>query len=236
MALAILMLLTLAAGGLSACTKPDDTPEHTHVWGAWAHDASSNPPTHTRKCTDTAHSETENCTFGSGVVTAPTYEADGYTTYTCTVCNYSYTSDSVPALVPENPWFLPNDVGAQFNEDFTIMYPFGTAFGASVVLNKEMADSITGPYKFSFTLDATNFEAGVETWISILGSWNEETGNCLRTGLHIHSGNSRKAFNSVSAYTALAKKGISVLQMSYTPMRIPNIFRISAWLPSMWSS
>ncbi len=41
--------------------------------------------------TDLAHS------FGSGVVTAPTCTEDGYTTYTCDRCGYSYTGNLVSA-------------------------------------------------------------------------------------------------------------------------------------------
>ena len=47
--------------------------------------------------------ETENgtvieaCIYDSGTVTAPTCTAKGYTTYTCTVCEHSYTDDEVSA-------------------------------------------------------------------------------------------------------------------------------------------
>ena len=35
----------------------------------------------------------------NSVVTNPTFDAAGYTTYTCSVCNHSYVSNNVPALV-----------------------------------------------------------------------------------------------------------------------------------------
>ena len=40
-------------------------------------------------------------TYGEGVVTAPTFDAQGYTTYTCVYCDYSYVDENsyVPALV-----------------------------------------------------------------------------------------------------------------------------------------
>ena len=42
-------------------------------------------------------------TWDAGVVTAPTYTSEGYTTYTCTVCSETKISDKVPALTPDTP-------------------------------------------------------------------------------------------------------------------------------------
>jgi hypothetical protein len=45
-------------------------------------------------------------TYGNGVVTAPTYTSEGYTTYTCLGgCGYSYKDNYVDKLVPEVPDF-----------------------------------------------------------------------------------------------------------------------------------
>ena len=111
-------------------------------------------------------------------------------------CAVTVTSSDPGPVVTENPWSMPGVTAASFNEDFTEIYPSCASFGQGVVLNRSLAEQITGPYKFSFTLDATAFEAGTEAWMSILGSWNEETGNCLRTGIHFMNG----AMNTVSAY------------------------------------
>ncbi len=65
-----------------------------HDWGAWQKNADK---THTRICqNDPTHTETTACEFGS-VVTDPTCEEDGYTTYTCDDCGNTYTDDPVPA-------------------------------------------------------------------------------------------------------------------------------------------
>lgn len=52
---------------------------------------------HLKKSTCTAcegvYSVEEACTFGDGVVTAPTETTQGYTTYTCSVCGYSYKAN-----------------------------------------------------------------------------------------------------------------------------------------------
>lgn len=111
-------------------------------------------------------------------------------------CAVTVTGSDPGPVVTENPWSMPGVTAASFNEDFTEIYPNCASFGQGVVLNRSLAEQITGPYKFSFTLDATAFEAGTEAWMSILGSWNEETGNCLRTGIHFMNG----AMNTVSAY------------------------------------
>ncbi len=52
---------------------------------------------HLKQSTCTAcegvYSVEEACTFGEGVVTAPTETKQGYTTYTCSVCGYAYKTD-----------------------------------------------------------------------------------------------------------------------------------------------
>ena len=74
----------------------DNTAALGHAYGDWTH--VENTKTHQRVCTnDASHIETANCEFTS-VVTAPTCLSDGYTTYTCTDCGYSYVDDNTTAL------------------------------------------------------------------------------------------------------------------------------------------
>ncbi|MBE6604964.1 MAG: hypothetical protein E7639_04585, partial [Ruminococcaceae bacterium] len=64
-----------------------------HVFGEWT---SNKDGTHSRVCAnDATHTETEDCVYSS-VVTAPTCEGKGYTTYTCD-CTHSYVGDFVDA-------------------------------------------------------------------------------------------------------------------------------------------
>ncbi len=66
-----------------------------HAWSAWTHNENG---THSRTCAnDQTHVETAKCDY-KAVVTAPTCEAKGYTTYTCTVCGHSYVADETAAL------------------------------------------------------------------------------------------------------------------------------------------
>ncbi len=63
----------------------------------------NNDGTHTVACTRCAegtegHTKIVNCTYGEGVVTAPTCTKDGYTTRTCTACTYSYTDSATDAM------------------------------------------------------------------------------------------------------------------------------------------
>ena len=76
------------AGGTTYYTTSPSTSTHTHSYGAWS---SNNNGTHSRTCS-CGDKETANCSYSS-VVTAPTATSQGYTTYTCTVCGYSYVGD-----------------------------------------------------------------------------------------------------------------------------------------------
>ena len=58
--------------------------------------------THTVSCTVCAegtegHTDVVDCTYGEGVVTAPTCTKNGFTTHTCTVCSHSYTDSETKA-------------------------------------------------------------------------------------------------------------------------------------------
>lgn len=61
----------------------------------WTYDAAA----HWHACTDAGHEDAKDGvaahTFDKGVVTPATFEADGYTTFTCTVCGYSYKDNYV---------------------------------------------------------------------------------------------------------------------------------------------
>jgi lipoprotein-anchoring transpeptidase ErfK/SrfK/rubredoxin len=94
---------TCTVCGYSYNDNYTDPIPHNHSWGSWT---SNNNGTHTHSCTGCSESETVNCTYGDGVVTPPTTSSQGYTTYTCTVCGYSYQTDFVPAITPTED---PND-------------------------------------------------------------------------------------------------------------------------------
>ncbi len=65
-----------------------------HVFSAWS---SNNDGTHSHRCTVCGRVEKEDCSYDA-VVTAPTATQQGYTTYTCTVCDYSYVGDYTQPL------------------------------------------------------------------------------------------------------------------------------------------
>ena len=64
-----------------------------HDWGDWKYAGDGK---HTRVCANADHPETVDCDYKS-VVTDPTCEDDGYTTYTCPDCKHSYKGDYVDA-------------------------------------------------------------------------------------------------------------------------------------------
>ena len=85
---AAINLYKATSSGTTYYTTSPSTSTHTHSYGAWT---SNNNGTHSRTCS-CGDKETQNCTYSS-VVTAPTATSQGYTTYTCTVCGYSYVGD-----------------------------------------------------------------------------------------------------------------------------------------------
>ena len=84
---------TCTAGGYTTytCSKCGDTYTANataalgHSYGSFAHDANSNPSTHSKVCSRCGSRVAEGCTFT--VITSGTNVV-----HTCTVCNYSYTS------------------------------------------------------------------------------------------------------------------------------------------------
>ena len=82
--------------------KDNYTDVHIHAYGPWVYSENN---THSRICTACGEGrETESCTFGQVVVTAPTETSAGYTTYTCTVCGYSYQDDFTDPLPHTHSW------------------------------------------------------------------------------------------------------------------------------------
>ncbi|MBQ6116814.1 MAG: hypothetical protein IJL08_05780, partial [Oscillospiraceae bacterium] len=70
-----------------------------HTYGGWT---SNNDGTHSHYCSVCGLAEAENCTYNAAV-TPPTPSEQGYTTYTCTVCGYSYVGDYTAALGYDYP-------------------------------------------------------------------------------------------------------------------------------------
>lgn len=86
----------LAVASLAGCS--DNKEPQNNYSTEWSHDEVQ----HWHACTDEGHTDLKSGvaahTFDEGVVTAPTYEANGFTTYTCTVCGYSYKGDQTRKL------------------------------------------------------------------------------------------------------------------------------------------
>lgn len=83
----------------------DEKAALNHIWGDWVNNGNG---THTRTCErtgchyaddDTAKTETVSCSKDNAtfVVTAPTCTEEGYTTYTCKDCGYTWDDDVTPA-------------------------------------------------------------------------------------------------------------------------------------------
>ena len=66
-----------------------------HNYGSFSHNASSNPSTHSKTCSRCSDKVTENCTFTSSTSGATT-------TFTCSVCHYSYQTTAQTFTVRYN--------------------------------------------------------------------------------------------------------------------------------------
>ncbi len=78
-----------------------EIPATNHNYGAWSHVAGTEGATaqHQRVCAnDASHVETAACAFSGKVTQEATVDQPEITTYTCTVCGYSYTAQTAPAL------------------------------------------------------------------------------------------------------------------------------------------
>lgn len=65
-----------------------------HTYNGWT---SNNNGTHSHHCSVCGDTVTESCTY-TNVVTAPTVTEQGYTTHTCTVCDYSFVDSYTDPL------------------------------------------------------------------------------------------------------------------------------------------
>ena len=119
---------TYASGGYTTYTcsvcgysyVDDETSQLEHHYSSsWSHDENS----HWHACTDEGYeylkADEASHTFTS-VVTDPTYASGGYTTYTCSVCGYSYTEQETPALPITITWL--NYDGTVLEVDENVRY------------------------------------------------------------------------------------------------------------------
>ena len=95
---------TCSTCGYSYIDNETDALTH-HYSNEWTYDSSA----HWHACIDYGYEnlrkDESNHTFTT-LVTEPTYESGGYTTYTCSTCGYSYTDDETDALTHHysNEW------------------------------------------------------------------------------------------------------------------------------------
>lgn len=93
-------LFTLGADGNYTAATVDElaiAANDDHDYGEWAHDEGEE--THSRVCSRNAeHKETEDCLLVKGATTDPTFDENGYTEYTCSVCSATYRKDIADKL------------------------------------------------------------------------------------------------------------------------------------------
>ena len=113
-----LFLLSFVGMAITACNNTSKPEEEKLTYATeWSTDAVE----HWHVCTSEGHEgekgDLAEHTFNEGVVTPATYEADGYTTYTCTVCGYSYQGNLVHKLSHHysEQWFVDNESGTHYH-------------------------------------------------------------------------------------------------------------------------
>ena len=184
---AAINLYKAVSSGTTYYTTSPSTSTHEHSYGAWT---SNNNGTHSRTCS-CGDKETQNCTYNA-VVTAPTTTSQGYTTYTCTVCGYSYVSDytdPTPSTTYTVSFSVPSGVTKPSNQSVTAGNsitlptagaPSGYTFlgwvTSSVNNSTSQPATLTGSYKptANITLYAlykyTSTSGGSGTAYQLLGS------------------------------------------------------------------
>ncbi len=156
--------------------------EHTYDMSTWSNDNTYH--WHPSTCGhDVVDGKAEH-TFKDEVI-APTFEAEGYTTYTCSVCSYSYKSDETPSGKEQEELNKKLGIVPVFDtENQTVtygMYPQTHVSDTAIIAaldaasaesngwykyNDEYYAKLTGKptetyFKFA---DGTTVETGVEYW------------------------------------------------------------------------
>ena len=94
-------LFTLGADGNYTAATVDElaiAANDDHDYGEWAHDEGEE--THSRVCSRNAeHKETAACSLDEGATTDPTFDENGYTEYTCSVCSATYRKKITDKLI-----------------------------------------------------------------------------------------------------------------------------------------
>ena len=94
-------LFTLGEDGNYTAATADElaiAANDDHDYGEWAHDEGAE--THSRVCSRNAeHKETVDCSLVKGATTDPTFDENGYTEYTCSVCSATYRKYITDKLV-----------------------------------------------------------------------------------------------------------------------------------------
>lgn len=242
-----------ASAGTSYYATSPQTQTHEHSYGAWT---SNGNGTHSRTCS-CGDKETENCSYTS-VVTAPTATEQGYTTYTCTVCGYSYVGDYTPATGSNYTvsFSVPSGVAAvasvtcNSNSSFTLPtagapsgYTFlGWVTGALAATTSKPSTILTGTYKptgnitlyalYSYT--QTSGGSGYQLLTSAPSDWSGQyviTYGNTSSGMYVLKGLSgNKKYESASAggAVALASTGISLSGSTLSNVDSAYVFTVAA--------
>ena len=135
-----------------------------HKWGEFVSDGEGN---HVRTCSVCNEPETAECTFES-VVTPSTHTEHAYTTYTCSVCGYSYAvTDEESALDPNHTY-----------EEVILKAPTCTTAGIAKLVCP--ADGAKNGYKS--VPAAHTWDEGVVTKEAICTEAGEKTLTCTVCG------------------------------------------------------
>lgn len=172
---------TCACGYVVVDTETEAT---GHEWGEYVHDAelTEGEHTHTRTCVaNDGGSETEKCSFTTKY-TDPTCTEDGYVTYTCEVCNYSYDV---------------TDVGSAKGHDLTDYDYYGEVAG----VHTHIAGCTACDYE-----EEVACEMGA--WSVTEEPTREKTGLKTRTCIYCKEGSESEVLPKVAYFTVSDAEGV----------------------------
>ena len=242
------------SGGTTYYTTSPSTSTHTHSYGAWS---SNNNGTHSRTCS-CGDKETANCTYSS-VVTAPTTTSQGYTTYTCTVCGYSYKGDYTDPIEDTTyytvTYSVPSGVTKPASQTVaaggSITLPTaGAPSGYTFVgwVTSTVSDTTTQPTTYTgtvtvngsvtlyalYTHDVTTGGTGTTTAYELLGSAPSDwTGNYLITyGTSTSSLYALKGLSGNTKYESASAGGSALYSdagMSYADGYMTGVPSVYVW-------
>ena len=152
------LAFSIALSGCGSSPEHEHTfsssPEHEHTFSS-SYEYDETYHWHPSTCGHDVQGDKERHVFSSSI-TDPTYDHEGYTTYTCLICGYSYTDDETNALAITITW--KNYDGTVLEVDENVPYGSMPSYDGPAPF-KESDDT----YNYSFSGWSPNVEIATKS-------------------------------------------------------------------------